>query len=314
MPNLPDGFYYPQTTCEDYQYTVGDGVDIIYFEGDQFQVPVFNPKDNDEFIYVKTIALDNNLFQTSLVKRKVSDTLETVLCTGVDPTNQPRWGNQGWILIVRSGRIWKIHESGSGLTQIIDVFSYFPTFTSSGTEFIHYGSNLQHDYRPLFNLSGVVVDSMKRFVDNYFLFPLQDGFTPGNDLFRFSQFSDPTLSEFISSGICQLKNNEIESILWDNTDVTGFSFSVLNSTHIYFVVDIEGLYRLNIQTKQIEKLMQNCWPYRIVSLSMSPNGRFLLFERIRGEQIPAGSATRREQSEIFLYDVLLGLEKKVLGE
>jgi len=293
--------------CYDYVYTGGEVIEATTNTGAQYLYPFFNPLNGDEFVYLKT----NGGYE--LIKHTISTAQETVLCSSLYIVSQPQWGAQGWIIFSTLDQtIWKIRDDGTQLTQITanGLEYHSPVFNSNGTKFIHFGTCFP-PYLGVFNLDGIIVDSLK-FQNAGISFgrfgSFDENFENGYSLYA------NDLQTYVF-GFCKLTANESVEILNSFSFLDGEPTAACkNSQYIYYVQQMNGLFRLNIATHQVDKLMDNCQSKYIRSLSMSPDGQRLLFERVRGHQTVPGGGMIDEQSEIFLYDVNTGLETKVLWE
>lgn len=302
----------PALECKDYVFEEETIIGPFYnTSGIQYTKPFFNPNNADEFVYIK--AEQNSRI---LVKHVVSTGQETVLCNSHIITSQPQWGKQGWIIFsVLGNTIWKIHEDGTGLAQISPSGeeNYSPKFNANGDVFICSGSIISNRII-IRNLLFDTVDSLKFNYDNFFLGnPCGNPIDFKNAYYRYSNHNSPTFE----NGFCKITNNEsLEVLNIIDTPIEGGQLHATckNDQHIYYVQFWNGLYRLDINTKQTEKIMDNCRSRYINTLSMSPDGNFLLYERVRGEQTTPGGTNIDEQSEIFMYNVMTGTETRILWE
>lgn len=311
MPEtVSSGYYTPEEDCQDYVFDGGEMFDQYFTTGAQYTMPFFNPNNGDEFVYVKRKS------PMEVVKHTISTGEEVVLCNTKFIDGPPQWGKQGWIIFsVLGNTIWKIREDGSQLTQLSANGSnlYNPIFNQFGDQFIHAGTSSAF-YKPIRDLSGNIVDSLKYNFDNIYIgSPCCPNVDLKNGFFRYSNHNSP--QPFVG-GFCKLKDNETIEVLneidsFNNGEVTTVC---KNDKYLYYVQHQNGLFRLDLATRKVDKMMNNCRSRYITSMSMSPDGNSILFERVRGKQTEPGGQNIDEQSEIFLYNVVLRKEKKILWE
>lgn len=299
-----------QEECKDYVFSGGEIFDTYITTGIQYARPFFNPNNSDEFVYVRS---GTGTF-TELVKYKISTGQEIILCNSLMIPSQPQWGRQGWIIFsVLNGTIWKIYEDGSQLTQITanGLDYHDPIINYAGDKFVHMGTSFP-PYLGIFDLNGTIIDSVvfvhgavsiANFVAGEYDFK--------NSYGRFYDSSEP-VENF---GYGKLNDNESVEKLTSFGMANGEAVAECrNNENIYYARYQDGLYQLNIASHQVDKVMDNCQSRYIVSLSMSPDGKSIIFERVRGHQTTPGGMEIDEQSEIFIYNTVTGKETKVLWE
>ncbi|MDR0801586.1 hypothetical protein [Fluviicola sp.] len=302
-----------QEECHDYVFNGGEVFDTYITTGVQYARPFFNPNNGDEFVYVRS----GTGTYTELVKRKISTGQETILCNSLMIPSQPQWGKQGWIVFsTLSLTTWKIYEDGTGLSQISPsgVECYDPIISESGDKFFGGGIPFTvYGYAPaVFGLNGAVVDSILCQHGSISLGRLAAGEQDfKNGYYHFYDSSEP-VENF---GYCKLNNNQsvdkLTSFSMNDGEDVG---ACRNNENLYYALYKNGLYRLNLVSRQVDKIMECCQSRFIMSLSMSPDGKSIIFERVRGHQTTPGGMVIDEQSEIFLYNLITKKETKILWE
>lgn len=300
-----------QEECKDYVFSSGEIFDTYITTGPQYTRPFFNPNNSDEFIYIRS---GTGTF-TELVKYKISMGQETVLCSSLMIPSQPQWGAQGWIVFsVLGNTTWKIKDDGTGLSQISSsgVECYDPVISANGNSFMALGTLTSSGYRPVFGLDGIIVDSvLVQSASVSMDRPISSEPDFKNGYYRYYDSSEPVQN----FGFCKLNNNQTIEKLTSFGMATGEAVAACrNNDNIYYLRYQDGLYKLNIASHQVDKVMDNCQSRYIVSLSMSPDGKSIIFERVRGHQTMPGGMEIDEQSEIFIYNTVTGKETKVLWE
>ncbi len=277
--------------------------------GPQFMMPCFNPNNGDEFVYVKKMN------PVQLVKHSISTGEEFVLCSNLYISSQPQWGKQDWIIFGSAFPqiIYKIKSDGTQLTALSTPSQEYnsPLFNSEGNKYIQFGTvDLLH-HLTVFNLNGVKIDTINGNFNNKIFGRkgvYNSDFNNGYGFYADYNTADVFgIAHKISSDSLILLNN--------------FHFSegaphalCKNNDNVYYVRFTNGLYSFNLNTNQETKLMDNCDSKYIETLSMSPDGKNIIYERVRGKQLTPGGGGIDEQSEIFIYNVDTKKETKILWE
>lgn len=300
--------------CGPFQYD--EPVVVVDFgtSGIQYQFPCFNPDNSDEIAYVK---LNGN--QCSLVKYNMSSKQETVLIANTFISSQPVWTRSGWIFytVAPANIVYKVSENGGSITQI----------TQAGWEAINFGvdkvtdnvlihsngSNMGNpDYHGIYNVDGVKVDSLRwRFEDIYV-----GGHCQALDLHHsgYKTYGDVSTPQ-PAVGICQIWDNNVSFIQSFDNALTGPITVAQNDQYFFYVMYWGGFYRFNKQTLETVRLEDLCTARNIRAMSISDDGRYLLLERVTAtKEGGQGVYLIDEQSDIYLYHIQLGGQKKVLAE
>lgn len=303
--------------CHDFIWQGNINYEDYIVTGIQYRQPAFNPLNGDEFVYVKLIP-NGSFFNYDLVKHVISSGQEAVLCSSEIITGQPQWGEQGVIVFsVYGNKIMKINEDGTGLAQITpDGIEYHkPIFESGGNRFFVTGTStsVNGDYLPIFNLSGVIVDSVKfKFGNNQIGYPYCSDGSMKNGYYTYADIS----SSPAQFSYCKLLDNiSIEKVYdLEMPNGLGFPTSICkNSKKLFFTQFQKGLFGLNLTNGSVEKIITNCQSKYITSLSMSPNGDYIIYEQVKGVQTGVDQEID-EQSEIFIMHVLTHKKTKIIGE
>lgn len=300
--------------CHDFIWQGNINFEDYIVTGIQFRQPVFNPLNGDEFVYVKLIP-NGPFFNYELVKHVISSGEEVVLCDSEMIIGQPQWGEQGVIIFsIYGNKIMKINEDGSGLIQVTPngLECFAPAFNSQGDKFLVMGSktNPATFYRPIYNLSGQIVDSIDFEFNNIFIgYPYIFDDNIYNSYFT---YSDHNVVPY-PNGICQLKNNNTLNILDQPSGLGECVALCKNSNSLFYSQFQKGVFRLNLGTGAIEKIITNCQSKYITSLSMSPDGDYIIYEQVKGVQTGVDQEID-EQSEIFIMHVQTHKKTKIIGE
>lgn len=294
--------------CED--FPVSPEIGFVYTStGPQYKAPCFNPNNSNEFVFIRT-----GISGTELVKYDIIQGVESVLTSSASIITQPQWGSQGWIIFnVFGNTIWKIHESGSGLEQIVDFPSLRPCFDNTGGNFISMAgdANLTVGYRPIFDLSGNLVDSIYSGYDDriigYPYFTSHLKFSKGYFAFADHAYSDP-----IRIGVCHYEDSsivEIGSWFYDKEmlDITA------NSEFVYVSTYWRDLIKINLVSHTLETFKEGCQTKFYNHIDVSPDGTKMIAQVVISTPYDNDEAID-EQNEIWLIDLVSGEESVVLGE
>ena len=294
--------------CDDFPESPQIGF-YYYSTGAQYKAPSFNPNNSDEFVYLRT-----GVIGTELVKYSISQQSETVLTNSVSIITQPQWGEQGWIVFTVLGNtIWKIYEDGSGLEQITDFESFRPSFDKSGNNFICMGggSDVSAGYRPIFDLTGNISDSVFMAYDQIIIgYP----YVSTENFYKkgYFAFADHAYSNPIRIGICSYDGSsitELSSWLYDKQmlDVTA------NSTYIYISTFWKDMVKINLTNPSYEIFKTGCQTKYYNHIDMSADGTKIIAQVVLSTPTNENSAID-EQNEIWLINLITGEEEIILGE
>ncbi len=300
--------------CGPFQYD--DPVIVVDFgtTGIQYHFPCFNPDNSDEIVYVRA-----NGNQHALVKYNISSKQETVLIENTFISSQPVWTRSGWVFytVAPANIVYKVSENGGPSTQI----------TQPGWEAINFGVDkvtdnvLIHsnglnmgdsDYHGIYNVDGIKVDSLRwRFGNIYVGGHCQaiDRHHSGYKMSGDVSTPDPAY------GLCQIIGNNVSIVYSFDGAEEGPMTIAQNDRYLFYVMHSKGFYRFDKQTLTNTKLEDLCTARNIRAISISDDGRYLLMERVNATKEGGnGLYIIDEQSDIYLYHIQLGAQKKILAE
>jgi hypothetical protein len=283
---------------------------MFYSTGVQYTSPCFNPLNPNEFVCVKN--------SINLIKYDISTQTETVLCNNLHIVSPPQWGKNGWIVFsVINNVIFKINENGTGLLQLTQGGQTDPTFDNQGNSFICMGSypNLTSGYRPILDLNGLLIDSVKftfnqTFTGNPYI-PLDVNF---NKAFLFYADQSIIQNGSFRQGVCFYQNDTINEIneFYPNYPVLSMCS---NSTNIFISFNYDDIKIVDISTGLTTTFIEGCQTKFYNWLSMSPFGDKMLVEKIINTPIvyENGEVAIESKHEIWIIDVNSKVETKILG-
>lgn len=288
-------------------------------EAKMYKQPCFNPLNPNEFVYYYK-DFESSVFQ--LVKYNLQTKQKTVLAEPVSIHGQPKWSRKGWIAFTRvSGyvdHIFIVKDNGDSLRQFTqDKYNYDPAWDAKGENL--YWQHTAVLAFPYFlvkkGLYSSVIDTVLK----------SDGENQGvstyNEISTYNTlFSKTVVNGTISLGKADLAMQPLtltEIIDIDNPNYAGLS-GIASSNHpneIYVTFRIDGLYRINTNTKYMTLMIPFCMSKRYVVISCSADGRFLVGERVdsRLGKDEDGNPTGQiiEKSTIWLVDTKTFMELKI---
>ncbi|MEX1001648.1 MAG: hypothetical protein WDZ35_05995 [Crocinitomicaceae bacterium] len=279
--------------------------------GPQYLAPCFNPNNSNEFVYLRT----GTASVAELVKYDLLSNTETVLCNSINIISKPDWGRTGWIIFTTADfHVWKIFEDGSGLQQVTLEQAQKPIFDFEGERFLVMSHEVQlsNDFRPIYDLFGNLVDSVKYVFNNIYTgYPYYSLNSSFNTCFQF--YSDHDYPGNSRIGICKIQEDsliqELNSFIYDG-DIGSL---VCANNAIYYSEYWGSIYKIDLNTLITSIFKEGCQTQSDYVLSLSPDGNKMLVERMfftLGENMIVD-----EQHEIWLIDLTdPGKEEKILGE
>lgn len=280
-----------------------------------FKTPQFNPSNPDEIAYYH-INYPENIRQ--LVKYNLKTTEKTVLTSGITILGEPSWSKNGRIAFaLLSNHINLVSENGGAIEQITQIGSnLFPQWSPDG-EYLYWGFSAsagQNRYYLRKDMSNAEIDTIyKRNFPNHPNFTYNK-ISRQNKLFAFSLFNNSTyltVADLVSPIESVNHLYQIEDFSPGST--TSFCWSH-DSQHIYLAYYGTGdIYRVHVETGQIEQLRGGCFGRWLHSIDASPDGKYLVVEKVnlRFTILPNGAASSavRMQSHITLIDLQTGQMK-----
>ena len=283
--------------CENFPKDVG-GISSITQKSNQRHSPCFNPENANEFIYVKE---EDNHYH--LIKYNLQFKTETILLANTSIVGQPKWNRNGWIVFAKLDlNIYKIKDNGDSLKQITHYFeNNYPCFL--GTDKILISVRVETSPgavgNKINNLYGDRIDSF------------QLDFLPGvlrqthcNNLNQIvgSLNRDNNISLQVINYPSKEKFEIFSSEFIGRNDITGISWHP-NNDDVYFSTYREGLYMVNKNSKKVVKVRNGCDSRSYRFLSISPDWKRIIVERVDATDFDKGNGSWTEESKIYIMDV-----------
>lgn len=299
--------------CYDFQEELPP---LTYFSsiGQQYHFPSFNPNNGNEFVYYDRDLTNNT---NKIVTYNMLTGVKTILAN-MNAMTQIKWSKKGWIAFDRTYQIWIVKENGDSLKQFTaNTTNLYPSWDNTGL-------NLYWQYAPVLasspsfllrkNIYNSLIDTIIN-EDN-----INYGISIKNNISKNNILLSQTLIENKPHiAYTDINNISFQSVL--NLDKEGFlSYTGLtwsdNSETAYF--SHSGLFKLDVNTKEYILLMDYCQSKSYRSISCSPDGKFIIGERIDSyvqkneEDKPTGAIVKN--SSIYLINLETLQETKILGQ
>lgn len=249
-------------------------------ENSQFRNPSCNPNNASEFVY----TYHNEEIQL-LLTYNMKTGVKTELENRAANIEQLKWGRTNWITFDQASPISKyiyiIKQNGDSLRQITtEGFSRYPVFSNTGHELIWtyrimiLSQGLYQTTTPdtLSSVGGSISSGHYSdiSVNNDWL-----GFSGNSLVFKYGSLNDSLLTlspiPFDNSGF---GSSEIGGLCWDHTGTHFYCTITRTSTR-----ERRGIYRIGLDGSY-EKLIGFCDTKKYSTISCSPDGQFLIAERI----------------------------------
>lgn len=285
--------------CENFPEPKGFGTPTITQKNFQRKSPCFNPNNGNEFIYVKEEGRNQ-----TLVKYNLSTNQENILLENAQIIGQPKWNNKGWVLFSRNNlQIYLMKDNGDSLRQVTSFYeNIYPSF---------HGHNKIYFTVGIVTSPGVSGNKLIDFFDNRLdsIKSSDIGGTMGiNEINNLEEIA----SWFCKNGgdcsfvhykmeeknIVEIYNfkftgrNNIEGICWHP-----------NNNDIYYSTYREGLYVINKNTKERKKIRNGCDSRSYRFLSISPDGKKILVERVDASDYKNINGSWTEEAKIYIMDI-----------
>ncbi|WP_146194239.1 TolB-like translocation protein [Brumimicrobium oceani] len=290
----------------------------------QFKAPHFNPNNSNEFIY-HFRDYEQNLFQ--LIKYNIQTQQKTLITESGKIGGQPKWGSSGWIAYTHtpaySEHIFIVKDNGDSLTQFTDnVHNLYPVWNETGDElYWAYSPNLGIPYYFLSqNLNTLIPDTLSESGDVYNGYLRYNAISFNNKLLSLVHINNSN-SPYLATASLDEESLSFTSIVnmnqaFDYPSVSGLCWSN-NEEYVYVSIGYPdgGLYKIGVNNSNVELLIPFCDTKRYESISASPDGKYLIGERVDShleldnDSNPTGAII--ENSSIYLIDLNTLEETKI---
>jgi Tol biopolymer transport system component len=276
--------------CENFPEPDG-GISTIKQKEFQRKAPCFNPNNGNEFIYIKEEGRNQ-----TLVKYNLSTNHETILLENAQIIGQPKWGKNKKIVYTGTEfQINIINDNGNNHNVLTNNNSYlYPDWLNDSVISTEFSFNLGVPYFYCeLSIIGNIIDTIRG-----------SSFTFGSNNLQSENAcllyaSDPNINIrkrglFVSS-LTNFENdgrNTITGICWHP-----------NNSNIYYSTYREGLYVINKNTKERKKIRNGCDSRSYRFLSISPDGKKILVERVDATDYKNNNGNWTEEAKIYIMDI-----------
>ena len=259
--------------------------------------PCFNPRNSNEFVYVKKEGKIHTLIKYNLLNQN-----EVVLVSNTKVICQPKWGSNGLIAFTAGDyQIHLVKDDGSMVKRITsDNFHLYPDWKNDSVLCVEYTFNLGVPYYYCeLSLEGNIIDTIRNKTFtlgsknnlNEMAYLLFKG--DANILFSYTSTTAP-LSAFENTG-----RNAVSGISWHPDNAT-----------VYFSTHLEGIYCINKNTRKTIQIRNGCDSRSYRFMSISADGKKIIVERVDTEY-NENDGSRLEESNIYIMDIDGDNEKKI---
>lgn len=286
-------------------------------DGEQFKFPVFNPNNQDEIIYYKTVSDSgtSNINESYVVRYNILSHSKNIILNGIKINSSIVWNKNGWIAFKNEqGFIMLSKDDGSMMQQ-----------------FSNYPSNLSNDNLCWLNGSDTLLWRYNDMSGNDYLVQKIIGEANSTSLIT-SVFSNMNISD--NSNVIYYANQQFKKLnlkdLTHNTiiptSLSGNIYGNIESSHDNqnFYVSMlsgnlgDGLYKVNSANGNQTKLMSSCQIQMIKHFHISNDNKRLIFEMINRSVVFNGNsggtitdAIIREKSSIWLMNINTSMITKI---
>ena len=296
-------------SCVELDYTGFPPISYISHPGEQFIKPSVNPNNENELVYYYRSNSDQ---EYKLFSYNVNTQEKIELLSEIKPISPPKWNNKGWIAFDNGVdyHIWVVKSNGDSLQKISQNSAcLYPAWKSNGNAlYWTYSPVLGIPYYLLKKKLSVVQPDTILYDYTAYNNISYDGKLLAQFYFnnqRYLAYSDENAIDFIP-----LINLEQEGLV----GLTGLCWSA-DGKSVYFSVYLDGIYKLDIESKNYVKLVETCNSRYYNSLSASPNNVDLIVERVDRTlgKYPAGNYNGDviEKSTIWKINTLTLEETKI---
>lgn len=283
----------------------------------QYKSPYFNPLNGNEICY---FYRDNQESIYSLVKYNFVTGVKFELVSDVRINTKAVWNTKGWIAFDKfeDAQIWAVKEDGDSLFQVTqDIYNFFPSWSASGKQlyFRHTPTIGIPYYFVRFNFTTFEIDTLLQDGDTH------NGYVVYNDIDTSNIMIAQTLfNGYHALGLFDLDkgmNQFTELLNLEMSEWMGLSDVTISpdGQKSYAAVTPHGIFEIDNLSGAITKIIDFCWDKKYHKISISPDGRFLVSERVDSylDLTENGNPTGRivRNSNIYLINLETLEETKI---
>ena len=279
--------------CINYIYVGGTATMQNQYYPISYHMPCFNPNNPNEFCYLFKGGVGGQLRKHNL------QTGEDKLIYPISFSAPPKWGKNGKITFASGYQVYTIDEDGKNIKKLTTVpYNMYPAWLNDTTIICYYSWDFPNSTRSLkININSNTIDTLE--VSGSIFDVAKDGkiLSPGTPYLFYSTYK----------GFC-------EQQLWEYKVQTHGTDSRCAAWHpncedIFYTAHNEGLFKVNIYSKQNTLILPHCPSRRYSNLSVSPDGNWIIAERTtmyyRDFVSPNGKKVKRNSVPFYKYTLEL---------
>lgn len=271
------------TTCKKDPYlSIGDGdcfdpeegyvdplaprLDVLpeyYYKN--YHMPCFNPNNPNEFCY-----LFGKQGVGGQLRKHNLQTGEDKLIYPISFSAPPKWGKNGKITFASGYQVYTIDEDGKNIKKLTTIpYNMYPAWLNDTTIICYYSWDFPNTTQSLkININSNTIDTLE--VGGGVFDVAKDGkiCTPGSVIL------------YSSSTAFQQHQWEYSIKLTDGYMDSRCAVWHPNCEDIYYTAYNEGLFKVNIYSKQNTLILKHCPSRRYSNLAVSPDGKWIIAERL----------------------------------
>lgn len=284
--------------CKDFVFSDNGGAiipSIVHAQNENY-APCFNPNNGNEFVYVRKQGTASSLVKYNLVTKQ-----STILLPNQKIVGRPIWGKNGKVVFSGNDlQIYVVDETGTNLTKLTTVYlNNYPSFIDSTRIFINAGASQPSETgNKIIDINGNRLDSI--FAEDY-----------GGTIWMNAASSTGMIAGdlHVASGYYLITfnpSNKSHEIIQQRTDISNGKMTGItwhpNSADILFSMYNTGLFSVNKTTKKIIKIKDGCQTKTYRHISISPNGKRIVVERVNSFVMDK-IGNIFEQASIYIMDI-----------
>ncbi|MBV6462575.1 MAG: hypothetical protein HJHJAOHD_02751 [Flavobacteriales bacterium] len=269
----PDGYY----LIDDPEY---------YYKN--YHMPCFNPNNPKEFCYLfAKQGVGGQLRKHNL------QTGEDKLIYPISFSAPPKWNKNGKITFASGYQVYTIDEDGKNIKKLTTIpYNMYPAWLNDTTIICYYSWDFPNTTQSLkININSNTIDTLE--VGGGVFDVAKDGkiCTPGSVIL------------YSSSTAFQQHQWEYSIKLTDGYMDSRCAVWHPNCEDIYYTAYNEGLFKVNIYSKQNTLILKHCPSRRYSNLAVSPDGKWIIAERLTYFYInpPPKRKVRKGKANTQLY-------------
>lgn len=297
--------------CADFS-SVGTGQLEFLEDSVQFKLPVFNPQNQNEIVY-NFINYATWPWTTQLIKYNLATKQKQILVNNIYLNSPPAWTDQGWLAFDNGGsEIYIMNSDGSNLTPfVVSEENYNPSWSKSDDAIVWVRVN---------STTGVRSFLRKKINENY-IDTLISPTTKTPIVSNSKILMVSAVNEFRYYDFNLTDHYEVDQFQTVPVQFEGNTKGMCwhPSKPVFYACKFHlanfGLYEINYLTGSHRKIMDFCDSKQYTHISCSPDGNYLIGQRLDCYQKIASNGTVTnnivQNSSVYKIHIATGTETKI---